>query len=638
MIRLDPSLVLRRLVVLKSGGSLYDQDFHLGVNIVRGENATGKTTIADFIFFSLGGDVSEWSKEAEPAESVHAEVEINGLTYTLTRELQGSGRPPMQFYEGAFDEAISNRDKWLRYSPTRSAATESFSQVLFRLLGFPELRTDAQQNITMHQLMRLMYCDQMTPVDQIFRLEAKYDTRDLRNAIGELLLGFDDLVLHDIRMQVRDSDRKYGAVVGELQSIFRLLGRTSDADVAAFELDGELRKVVTSRNEMLVRLDELSRARDSISRRELSEKAISISDDLRFATEDVADRSAKLRALKLEVEDSREFLRALGERVAALDASGGMEEYIGRVSFPYCPVCLTQVSESRDAAACDLCKSPTAQSGGNAGRLKMREELTFQIRESSQILQRKIREIDVLGMEVSAATKRRDALMLQVAEFRNRVDPLDAEIASLQQQVGYLNRSIEDLERKAELSALVKSRMREREQLSADLERLRGRLEALESGRASRRESVRHRINELCVEALRADLPMEETFMNSEVVQFDFGANKLSVDGKTRFSASSSTYLKNAFLFSLFRLSLEDPEVRWPRFILLDNIEDKGMQPARSANFQEFVVRKSKESETYHQVILTTSMISPELEDSELCVGRHYLPQNKCLEFARREA
>jgi predicted nucleic acid-binding Zn-ribbon protein len=490
----------------------------------------------------------------------------------------------------------------------------------------------------MHQLMRLLYCDQMTPVDQIFRLDERYDTKDLRSAVSELLLGFDDLALHDLRMQMRDTDRKYGVVVGELQSVFRLLGKTSDSDVAAFDFNNEMASAMSERASVVQRVEEISRTRDVNARKEASSKAVEISERLRLVNSELEEGSHRLQNLRLESEDSREFLRTLSERITALDASTGMEEYLGMVSFPYCPVCMTPVTENGSEGACHLCKSHIGQGPTNVGRLKMREELTFQHRESSQILQRKLTELDALSSKLADMNSRREALVGQVAEFRNRTDPLDAEIASLQQRVGYLSRSVEDLKRKAELSDIVKERMRERERLSSDLESLRTRVESLESARVTRRERVRYRIVELCVEALRADLPLEETFRNAELVQFDFALNKISVDGRTRFSASSSTYLKNAFLFSLFQLSLEDPEVRWPRFILLDNIEDKGMQPARSANFQEFVVRKSNEATTQHQIIVTTSMIAPGLEDSALCIGPHYLPGSKSLRFVHGEA
>jgi predicted ATPase len=46
-------LALKRVRVTAGASVEYDQEFHHGVNVIRGENSSGKSTIADFIFFGL---------------------------------------------------------------------------------------------------------------------------------------------------------------------------------------------------------------------------------------------------------------------------------------------------------------------------------------------------------------------------------------------------------------------------------------------------------------------------------------------------------------------------------------------------------------------------------------------------------
>jgi hypothetical protein len=96
------------------------------------------------------------------------------------------------------------------------------------------------------------------------------------------------------------------------------------------------------------------------------------------------------------------------------------------------------------------------------------------------------------------------------------------------------------------------------------------------------------------------------------------------LDGENNFSESSNVYLKNSVRFAMFFASLDKDFFRFPRFILCDNIEDKGMQPDRSQSFQKELVAISAESNTRHQIIITTSMISPDLDNTELCVGQFY--------------
>ena len=37
MMRYDPTLVIKRLVVERNGAAVYDESFHVGVNVIRGE-------------------------------------------------------------------------------------------------------------------------------------------------------------------------------------------------------------------------------------------------------------------------------------------------------------------------------------------------------------------------------------------------------------------------------------------------------------------------------------------------------------------------------------------------------------------------------------------------------------------------
>jgi predicted ATPase len=61
---------IRRLRVLRKGRAVYDQGFHSGVNIIRGENGSGKSTIADFIFYILGGEFDNWKTAAADCNQV----------------------------------------------------------------------------------------------------------------------------------------------------------------------------------------------------------------------------------------------------------------------------------------------------------------------------------------------------------------------------------------------------------------------------------------------------------------------------------------------------------------------------------------------------------------------------------------
>src|SRR3546814_6346399 len=74
----------------------------------------------------------------------------------------------------------SPNDGWQLLGYKRPEHGYSFSQVLFRAIGLPESISDGASNITMHQLLRLLYVDQLTPVPRIFRVE-NFDTWQTRS-------------------------------------------------------------------------------------------------------------------------------------------------------------------------------------------------------------------------------------------------------------------------------------------------------------------------------------------------------------------------------------------------------------------------------------------------------------------------
>lgn len=632
MTMLRPTLSLQRLVVLKSKGALYDQAFHSGLNIIRGENSSGKSTISNFICYSLGGDIQRWTPEAGAADSTHAEVIINGSVYTLSRDIEPGSRTPMYVFEGVLDDALRSRQLWLKYPYSRSSTSESFSQVLFGLMGLPELKTETHQSITIHQLLRLLYVDQITAVDEIFRHE-RFDNRDIRMAVGELLLGIDDFKMHDIRLRLRETERKLDDVKRELRSMFQVLGQTQHTYVPVNNYEEQIFEAQKEQEKLRRFVDDLALDRDKDRIADADEQTREIYKLFQNTKVEIAKQRKIEQDMAFDLEDTTQFIETLEERLAALDASEHMASIIEGVHFKTCPACFQFTEPISEDAICHLCKAPISSTEPLVGHLKMREELTFQLRESKRLMERRESEVRNARTALAELVQKMRTLERKVAVFQRSLHRADAEIELHLQRIGYLDRLVEDLIERSKLARLVQTRITLRDQLNKEIESLKDSLDSRRASREKRIKEVNARISELCVDVLRHDLPQEETFRVAEIVEFDFASNKMRVNERGSFSASSMTLLKNAVIISMMRLSLEDEQVRWPRFVLLDNIEDKGMQPERSANFQEFLAERLSEASVDNQVILITSMISSKLNNSPYCVGPYYTHDNKTLGY-----
>lgn len=175
---------VNRFVISKSGKAVYDQIFHQGVNIIRGANSVGKSTIMDLLFNCLGGDIAEdrWNKEAQACEWLYAEIALNGHVMTISRPVEPGKKPAMNFFDGTFVQLCEAGTvaTWQKYGLIRTDEKLSFSQQIFELLNWPNNQTDDFANLTIHQILRLIYVDQGTAVNKILR--AEHSTFDLRQA------------------------------------------------------------------------------------------------------------------------------------------------------------------------------------------------------------------------------------------------------------------------------------------------------------------------------------------------------------------------------------------------------------------------------------------------------------------------
>ncbi|MBK9012583.1 ATP-binding protein [Novosphingobium sp.] len=118
--------------------SSYDEVFHAGVNIIHGSNGSGKSTIADFIFFGLGGDLKDWKAFAPRAEQVYIQLITKSGTLSLRRDV-GDRRRPAHVYllSARWTRLSSPKESWQTLPYRRPDHGYSFSQVLFNAIGLP---------------------------------------------------------------------------------------------------------------------------------------------------------------------------------------------------------------------------------------------------------------------------------------------------------------------------------------------------------------------------------------------------------------------------------------------------------------------------------------------------------------------
>lgn len=638
MTQYNPFLKLNRLTIFTKVGKIaYDQNFHEGVNIVRGHNSSGKSTIGNFIFYVLGGDFKKWTTAASMCSDVYAEVFINSEPITIKRTVSDSGNQPMYVFWGNYDEAIKSASEgWQIFPYRRTENKKSFSNALFLSLGFPELRGDVDSNITMHQILRMLYIDQKSLTLDLLMTE-NFDSSITRKTIADLLFGVYDDSLYTDKISLREAEKDYDVKKKQFEGIEQIFKASdtvtniSTINAMIVENNVQIENINDNLNKLSKDLNEASKKTEE---KEL--KVVTIKTNLLATRNSLTVLQSEINKYEFELLDSQDFIRSLEKRALALSDSLLTRETFIDLKIHHCPNCLSPLEPAIDDSHCQLCKQQLPEDKGSSQIKRMQQEIDNQIRESKKLYlekEHKILELKssypTLEQNVRALQRELDEALSSVKTVRNQeFDELLIKKGELRSKNDYLIKQLRALEQ-------IDVLRQELAGLKIKIDSLKARIYSKESEQRNRLQNAFQIIQSYTLRLLHSDLGRQTEFSSGKKVELDFDKNTFALDGENNFSESSNVYLKNSVRFAIFFASLVKDFFRLPRFILCDNIEDKGMEPLRSQSFQNEIVKISNESEVKHQIIITTSMIAPNLDNTELCVGDFYTENDKTLKLTK---
>jgi len=618
-----PTLFVKRLIVLRDSRTVYDQMFHEGVNILRGDNGTGKSTVIDLLYYALGAEVKKWTVEQERCTHTLIEVLINNRLFCLRRDITDTGKAPMYFFEGDVDSALVDMKNWLQYPNRRSDSKHSYSQQLFEMLGLPQHKTDDSKNLTMHQILRLMYVDQITEASKLLKSEPDFDKVITRKAIGEFLLGIDDLDAHNLRQQLIAANKSYEEVNGELKAIYRVL----KDDSQAFRRENLTREKSSSQStieNLEEKQKEIRASKLETLNETIKERALEISNELQNLAMKEATSLEKKTIINAELIDTKLFLDSIQFRLKSIEQSKLTNSELGDVAFKYCPACLAPITEHDDDSSCGLCKSTSVNGERHYAYIQMINELNFQIRESEELINRFQCQVDGINANLPKLNQKMELLKRGYQSLTENADAVDAALSEVAAEIGFHRSQIVNMDEKLELVGKIEALQASKEEANITITRIKDELSRIELSHEERRIHIYNQIEKIAIDLLVGDGGYETVFEAPEEVSFNFGEDRMFVNGRSKFSASSMVIMKNSIRAAIFFQSVKDPSIRLPRLLLNDNIEDKGMTQERSQNFQRNLVAACEGLEEDFQLIFSTSMIDSELNESELVIGPYY--------------
>lgn len=629
-----PTLRINRLIVFQGGHKAFDCNFHAGVNVIRGRNSSGKTTIMDMLAFSLGAENIRWKKEALICTETLVEVLLNGKIATLRREISESLKRPMAIYWGSIEAALkAGAQDWELYPFLRSAHRISFSQALIEALEMPQAQGDGTSNLTMHQLLRVLYADQPSVHSPIFRLDS-FDTPLTRDMVGGYLCGVYDDELYSAQLRLREIESLLGKQESELRSIYNVLGRSGQSESLDF-LVIKITELEAARTQQSENLIELKQKRTISSKDRKAAQALP--DNLRQRLNDARrkefEAKDQLHSLELDQNDSIMFVTELRARLQNLDESKETRSYFGNLRFDFCPSCLSPLLDEQDHDHCHLCTHELGEGRGEKQLLRMRNEINVQLKESESLIDIRLKNIEALRNEIPLINEQLRGLERQYRDLESSwSSEVELAIEDAARRIGNLDEEIRQAYERQKLASVIADLQAKRDLLHNEKIKLEDRVRQLSVRQDGRKAEVAATVSSTMQRLLKLDLPLQEEFKNPREVFFDFVENSVYVNGAKNFSESSAVILRHIFHLALLTASIKHSYMRVPRFMMLDGIDDGGMEKERSHRLQEIIVAECESFDIDFQIIFATSEINPLLEREDLVAGRSFTPDARSLD------
>ena len=623
-------LRLNRLRIIRRGHVAYDNIFHEGINIIRGQNGSGKSTLADFIFFILGGEFDDWKVAASQCDEAQAEIETPRGKLTLKRQITKSQEPMFVYFGPMTDASKISPEGWERFPIRRQHGQESFSQVLFRSLLIPEAQSEGAANITMHQLLRLCYSDQRTPATRLFRFEP-FDTQNIREAVGDLVCGISGYEIYEIDLKLRESQKQLDDIDTQLKGLHSAL--PSDKALNTPEL------IITATSILKKERTELQQQVDNVDKLVKAGDVKEFLGERRIARASLINQRNKLKTkesmeknIVFELREIGEFVDFLGELMEKLAFAELTCNAIGSIQFTHCPACGEQLDLDTPKYHCVVCKSPLDLEREKSRYNQIRLDLEIQTRESGQLIRQKETELNTTRQDLRRLRREHENdLSAFDLKYAGGNGPREAFLATKINRIGHIDAEIDFLLKSLDVAEEISKLTSEKAVLVEYINTLTARNEALQQEAEERRSIALSQISRLGAAILHSDLPRQPEFMDANDVTIDFQNDSISVDGLVNFAESSNVILKNTAILGLFLAAGTNQQFYYPRFLLIDNIEDKGMEEQRSHLFQRIIVERATELKMPYQVIFTTSMMNPKLELDDYTIGPPYTSENRAL-------
>ena len=579
-----------------------------GLQILVGRNGAGKSTFSSLIYYGLGGRVTSFEKDdrephkeiaADEKNFVHLTIEVDGTPYGLKRFFN-SGDMGIESPDGEVEVLPVNRSK---------DSKRVFSDWMLEKLGIDPVKLHYgayEGKVNVADLFRLIYHDQSPDPSGIFKKVDRdsfvSDSVVFRKAIFELLIGKSFQQYYSAAANLKRLETERNAALQALEQFRQFVEDVSDAS-------GDDANIAFINTQLAETKDQLQRAMqfreslqevpppspdDALEARKIRLYQLTLrSSELKDQANQISIELARLRQLRADMILEATQIRKMMFAHDSLDL----------FSANTCPYCLNEVERVEGQCVCGAEVDEAAYERffyDNADYLailktKQKNVQTIEAAiDSCEADLRKLKgQIDRTEGDSDAETLelRQTALNANLSFDPNTLRETDTNILELRSEIGKLEQQL-SLEKKRQVLEDQCS------DLNSDVNRAKGRVRELEGQAQQEMERKRNDFGKRYTELLSS------TVAGVRTTSLDDSYMPVINQGEYR-EASASVAKRLMYYLTMLSLSLEDTEMAFPRFLLIDTPQTAGIDPPALQACIDRIQGVLGNPESKGQVILT---------------------------------
>lgn len=600
---------LNRIIVSGDIGCEYEFG---DVNVLLGDNNSGKSTLMKLILFSLGAPINSFIDEISEKKlcnNVTLEVTLkNGRSIRIIRKLPTS--------EAFLVTPVKSEEEIVNDEITVYNA-EEFSDFLLESEGYSTEKIayakDKMASFRFYFLLRALYVDQDTSAHSILsdlNMGQEYFTSQpiIKKSIVEKMLGKDNSELQRIRIAIQELNKENTTLTAEVSFLKEQRQKLENAyNYEWKKLDAELLKI-SEEKELLAdaEYEQLSKVR-TINNSQSSSELI-------LKQKVLKEKIENDQILKLEISDLENILKSLNEDVVALNFKIAAKDILEELPILYCPNCLSELSEDTVARGlCENChKKTTEEKILNNATLK--KTLNDSITEAQELLVVKRNMLHQNKAEI-------DRLEKEIQKERKRL------FSESQVERNLIQESINDIKQRLEYLIEKENVLKQYRKSKIDLEMAKERKKAISESLKENRELLLTADNKATTAMLHYD-SFKITFSEylkilfTEIDKCSLDENYMPLIDDNKMTMVSSASLKVAiritYILALLNSNCGEDGTH-VGFILLDSPKDKDLDDYRFEKFLGIIGKCCK-----GQILITGSVSDREMYKKELANAKFF--------------